>query len=92
MLDDVATVAVTDAPVTEAPATEATEAATSTSAAPVSTTVDPNATSDEEFNNLIDSIEKEQGVAPSSDETKQIDVTGDENGDQSGMFGVGTLV
>lgn len=89
MLDDVATVAVTDAPVTEAQATEAIEAATS--AAPVSTTADPNATSDEEFNNLIDTIEKEQGVAPSSDETKQIDVTGDENGDQSGMFGVGTL-
>ena len=44
----------------------------------------PNETSDEEFENLISSIEAEQGVAPSSDDVKQIDVT-DGHEDVQGM-------
>lgn len=68
---------VTEAPVEEPAATEA----------PVSEpTEDPNLTSDEDFNSLIDSIEKEQGVAPSSEDVKEIDVTNDDS-DQSGTRG-----
>ena len=68
---------VTEGPVEEPAATEA----------PVSEpTEDPNLTSDEDFNSLIDSIEKEQGVAPSSEDVKEIDVTNDDS-DQSGKRG-----
>ena len=90
-------IGVTDAPaadepaVTEAAATEpstdtpVTEPAI-TEAPVVEPTEDQNLTSDEDFNSLINSIEKDQGVAPSSEDVKEIDVTNDES-DQSGIRG-----